>query len=146
MSNLEQATEVTNEELAKWFEMKEELNKLKSAEAMLRSRIAKHFFPAPDEGTNTHKIEDGTGAALKMVHSINRKVDEGELEALKEAMFEKGSNLPQLDITKLIVWKPEVSIKEYRKLSDEDRNVFDRALVISPGMPQLSIVIPKRPL
>lgn len=150
MADLTEETAVTPAELSKWYLLKKQLGEVKSAEAMMRSRIAKFFFPTPDEGTNTHPLKDGTGANLKMVHTIDRKVDEGELEALREAMSaaedDPKNNLHglELDFTKLIVWKPELKISEYRKLTDAQREVFDRILVVKPGMPQLDIVIPKR--
>lgn len=150
MADLEEAQAVTPAELSKWYLLKKQLAEVKTAESLMRSRIAKFFFPAPDEGTNTHPLKDGTGANLKMVHTIDRKVDEGELEALKAALAaaetEEGSNLKglELDFDKLIVWKPELKIAEYRKLSEAQQAVFDRVLVVKPGMAQLDIVIPKR--
>lgn len=150
MADLTEETAVTPEELSKWYLLKKQLGEVKSAEAMMRSRIAKFFFPTPDEGTNTHPLKDGTGANLKMVHTIDRKVDEGELEALREAMA-KAEDDPkdnlhglELDFTKLVVWKPELKLSEYRKLTEAQRQVFDRILVVKPGMPQLDITIPKR--
>lgn len=150
MADLTEETAVTPQELSKWYLLKKQLGEMKSAEAMMRSRIAKFFFPTPDEGTNTHPLKDGTGANLKMVHTIDRKVDEGELEALREAMAaaeeDPTNNLHglELDFSKLIVWKPELKIGEYRKLTEAQRQVFDRILVVRPGMPQLDITIPKR--
>lgn len=150
MADLTEETAVTPAELSKWYLLKKQLAEVKTAESLMRSRIAKFFFPTPDEGTNTHPLKDGTGANLKMVHTIDRKVDEGELEALREAMS-KAEDDPkdnlhglELDFTKLIVWKPELKLSEYRKLSEAQRAVFDRVLVVKPGMPQLDITIPKR--
>lgn len=150
MVDLEDAQAVTPAELSKWYLLKKQLAEVKTAESLMRSRIAKFFFPAPDEGTNTLPLKDGTGANLKMIHTIDRKVDEGELEALREAMTaaedDPQNNLHglELDFTKLIIWKPELKIAEYRKLSEAQQQVFDRVLVVKPGMAQLDIVIPKR--
>lgn len=150
MADLTEETAVTPAELSKWYLLKKQLSEVKTAESLMRSRIAKFFFPTPDEGTNTHPLKDGTGANLKMVHTIDRKVDEGELEALREAMSaaeeDEKNNLHglELDFTKLIVWKPELKLSEYRKLTEAQRQVFDRVLVVKPGMPQLDITIPKR--
>lgn len=145
MVDVTQETAVTMDDVKKWFLLKQQLAEVKAAEAMLRSRIFKHFVPAPVEGTNTVPLNDGTGAELKAVHVINRDVDQGELEALREAMFAEGSNLPQLHLDQLVRWKPEVVMSEYRKLPDAERQVFERALIIKPGSPQMDIKIPKRP-
>lgn len=150
MADLTNETSVTPAELSKWYLLKKQLAEVKTAESLMRSRIAKFFFPTPDEGTNTHPLKDGTGANLKMVHTIDRKVDEGELEALREALAKAEDNREdnlhglEFDFSKLIVWKPELKIAEYRKLTDAQREVFDRVLVVKPGMPQLDITIPKR--
>lgn len=147
MVDLTEEVAVTQEDLKTWYELKQELARVKGAEAMLRSRIFKHYFPNPTEGSRDNKVplNDGTGAILQADHVINRTVDEQQLEGLKEAMFAEGSNLPQLDLTKLIKWKPELVKAEYNKLEEHERLVFDRCLVIKPGSPQLEIKIPKRP-
>jgi hypothetical protein len=147
MVDLTEETSVTLEDLKTWYELKEELARVKGAEAMLRSRIAKHFFPAPTEGSkdNKHPLNDGTGAILQMDYVINRTVDEQQLDALRSAIAEEGSNLPQLNLATLIRWKPEVVIGEYRKLNETERHTLDQCLIIKPGSPQLEIKIPKRP-
>jgi len=147
MVDLTEQVAVTPEDLKTWYELKQELARVKGAEAMLRSRIFHHYFPNPTEGSRDNKVplNDGTGAILQADHVINRTVDEQQLDGLKEAMFSEGSNLPQLDLTKLIRWKPELVKTEYNKLEEHERLVFDRCLVIKPGSPQLEIKIPKRP-
>lgn len=144
MADLEEMTAVTPADLVEWYKMKKQLAALKVAENLLRNRIFKFFFKTPTEGTNSHPLKDGTGAVLKAVHGIARKIDESELEALRDAMATEGSNLPEFGLTKLIKWKPELSISEYRKLSDEDKQIFDRVLIVKPESPQVDIVIPKR--
>lgn len=147
MVDLSEQVAVTREDLTTWYKLKEELARVKGSEAMLRGRIFRYFFPNPTEGAkdNKHPLNDGTGAVLCADHIINRTVDEQQLEGLKEAMFAPDSNLPQLDLTKLVRWKPELVISEYRKLSEAERHAFDQCLVIKPGSPQLEIKIPKRP-
>jgi hypothetical protein len=134
---------VTVEHLKEWYTLKQQLDELKNKEVVLRQFIFNGIFTKPEEGINKFEVADGTGAVLKGTHVINRKVNQEALEALEESL-DKSDNLPQLDLDKLVVWKPEVSIKEYRMLTDEQRNLFDQALVIKPGMPSLEIVIPKR--
>jgi hypothetical protein len=146
MPELAPVTVPTVDDIAKWYRMSEELTALRAAEAMLRKRLFDHFFPAPTEGSagNKHPLEDGTGAILQADHKVNRTVLEPELDALKAAMKEEGSNLPKLPINKLVKYKPELVKAEYNKLTKEEREVFDRALNVKPGMPELKVVIPKR--
>jgi hypothetical protein len=145
-TDLTDVTVPTIADVARLYTMQEELTALKAAEAMLRSRIAAHFFPTPVEGSkeNKYPLNDGTGAVLQMDHKINRTVLEAELDALKAAIKEEGSNLPKLPFNKLVKYKPELVKAEYNKLTAEEREVFDRALNIKPGMPELKVVIPKR--
>lgn len=156
MVDLTDEVAVTLADLTTWFKLKAQLAEVKGAEAMLRGRIFKFFFPTPTEGAKDNKfalkaLGDTTGAVLQADHTINRKVDESELEALRDALLaaedDEKNNLHgiDLDLTKLIKWKPEVSITEYRKLSEAQQAVFDRCLVITPGSPQMEIKIPKRP-
>ena len=135
--------EVTLEHLKEWYEIKQQLDELKNKEVVMRQFITAGLFPEPTEGTNTHPLNDGTGAVAKMTHVINRKVDEELYDELEKSL-QTDNNLPRLDLTKLVRWKPEVSIKEYRTLTDEERHLFDQALVIKPGMPGLDIMIPKK--
>lgn len=146
MVDLSEEVAVTPEDLKTWYGLKQELDRVKAAEAMLRSRIFKHYFPNPVEGTKENKVplNDGTGAIVQGDYVINRNVDEAQLEALREAMFAEGSNLPQLPLDKLIKWRAELAKGEYNKLSTEEKQVLDRCLVVKPGMPGLEIKIPKR--
>ena len=127
---------VTIQDLVVWDKMKTELSKLKSAEALLRRRVFRHFFPTPEEGTN--KVDLAAGYVLKGVHEINRDVDEGALQALNESLREKG-----IITDNYIRRKPELKVGEYRKLTEEQATLFDQVLIIKPGMPSMEIVPPK---
>jgi len=146
VTDLTAATTPTLADIATLYKMQEELAALKSAEAMLRRRIADHYFPTPTEGSkeNKYPLNDGTGAILQMDHKVNRSVLEPELDALKEAIKAEGSNLPKLPFNKLVRYKPELVKAEYNKLTVEEKQVFDRALDVKPGMPEVKVVIPKR--
>lgn len=145
--------QVTVNDLAEWYRLQTELGRIKSAEALLRGRIFRHYFPTPKEGTNSVPVNDGTGAVVKGQHVINRSVDQGQLDALRVAMTTAYGahavpgatpNIPKLNLDELVKFKPEVSITKYRELTEEERLYFDQCLVIKPGSPQLEIVIPKR--
>jgi hypothetical protein len=146
MTDITEATTPTIADVARLYTMQAELASLKAAEAMLRRRIFEHFFPNPKEGSaeNKYPLNDGTGAVLQADHKINRTVLEAELDALKAAVKEDGANLPKLPFNKLIKYKPELAKSEYNKLTEEERQVFDRCLDIKPGMPEVKVVIPKR--
>lgn len=152
MADIADATVPTLEDIKTLYTMQEQLATLKATEAMLRRRLADHFFKEPTEGSKENKyplaqLGDNTGAILQLDHKINRTVLEPELAVLKAKIEEsKGTDapLPKLPFNKLVKYKPEIVKAEYNKLTAEERKLFDEALVIKPGMPDLSVVIPKR--
>jgi hypothetical protein len=124
-------------ELTLWFEVKAQLDRVKAQELELRNRIAKSHFPAPVEGTNTANLTDGW--VLKMKYPLNRKLDEPQFLAMREALIEQGVRTDEL-----VVYKPDLSVSAYRTLTAEQMHFFDQCLTITPGTPSLEIVKPKR--
>lgn len=109
-------------------------------EQALRKEVAEMFFPDPEEGVNNFELPAG-GFKLKLTYKIDRKVDEGSLEAVKE-------QLRAMDINPdtLIEMKPSLVLKTYRALvqiNTEAAKIFEQALTIKPGSPTLELVAPK---
>lgn len=146
MTDLTAVTVPTVADIATLYELQEQLAQVKAAEAMLRRRIFDHFFPTPVEGSkeNKYPLNDGTGAILQADYKINRSVLEPELDAYKAAIKDPNANLPKLPLNKLVKYKPELVKAEYNKLTEEERKACDTFLNIKPGMPEVSVVIPKR--
>ncbi len=133
----------TEAEIALWWETQQQLEKLKSLESTLRMKIYKHWFKDPKEGTNDHPL--GEGFVAKGVRKINRNVDEAALKVFTAAPTEGAVSMlgmHQIAVDKVIKYKPELVISEYRKLTDEQRLIFDQVLVIKEGMPGLEIAKP----
>jgi hypothetical protein len=137
--------QLTNEDLIKWSNLATELALVKAQEMALRKRIFKFCFTAPKEGTN--KLIDAIAKALGIAdgwvlkgnYKLNRKIDDAVLKALENDFKEKG-----IRVSEVIKWKPELSVSEYRTLTEEQRKFFDQCLIITPGSPELEIVLPKR--
>ena len=81
MAEIPAEPEVTIQDLYKWFEMKKQLDLLKWQESDLRKKVVAKFFPVPKEGVNTMDL--GAGYELKLTHSIDRKIDQTQLDVLK---------------------------------------------------------------
>lgn len=136
---------LTPNDLFVWYKMQADLATLKRAENLLRMRIFRHLFPIPEEGTNTVELDAlpmlsgmaPTGNVIKAVHKMNRDIDIAALTTLTPKF--QANNLP---LAKLVKYTPELVIKEYRKLTDEERQLFEEALIIKPGSPALEIVLP----
>lgn len=131
------AATVTQEDITKWYDLSKQLEIVKTAEMDLRKKIFKGLFTAPTEGVN--KLDLSDGYVLKGDHKINRKVEEALLSTMSPAMREQGINPDAL-----VKWKPELIVAEYRKLTKEERTLFDQVLTITDGSPALEIVLPKR--
>lgn len=121
--------------LAMWVELKELASKAKVLEMELRKSLSTHFFPTPKEGANNLKMNGGWKLTNK--HTINRKLDVDAFDEVFEKMYEGAKD-------DLIKYTPELKIKAYRQLSDKERNIFDNALVIKNGSPELKLVAPKK--
>lgn len=116
--------------LDEWIAVKTDLDRLKKREANLRQKLVEGAFPNPIEGVNQVQLDDGT--ILKATHKINRTVDESCLQAVKE-------KLPAEKAVNLVTFKPQLSLTQYRKLTDEERKIFDSALIIRPGSTTLEV-------
>jgi hypothetical protein len=133
------ANPVTMQDLTLWFQLQDQLKKLKTQEMLLRQKIFKTCFPEPKEGTNTYSLDDGFGSALKGTHVINREVDPGALQALRPEFVKANINADAL-----VQFKPSLKVKEYRELTAEQNHLFDQCLIIKPGSPSLEIIQPKK--
>jgi len=135
MTNIPTNT-VTQADLEEWYRLQEDLRRIRASEMLLRQRIFGAYFP-PVEGTNSAPLADGW--VLKGKHTINRDIDLGALGAMKEQFAEAG-----ISADALVQYKPSLVLKEYRTLTEEQRQLFDRALIVKPGSPALEIVLPAK--
>ena len=139
------ANAVTQADLEEWFRLQDQLKKIKASEMLLRQKIFGSYFPSPVEGTNSVALADGW--VLKGKHTISREVDPGALGALRtkdEVIGLSPFEAAGINVDKLVQYKPSLVLKEYRTLTEEQRQLFDRALVVKPGSPALEIVLPAK--
>lgn len=132
VSQFEVSEEQALEELKIWYTYQQQLADLKPTEITMRKRIARVLFKTPKEGANT--LDLGDGYEVVMYYNIDRDVDVAALSA-------SGNKLrkAKIDLDALVVYKPEISVKEYRKLTDKQRALFDACLTIKPGAPGMMI-------
>lgn len=134
---------VTQEDLSQWYQLQEQLKKLKAAELLLRMKIFKGMIKDPKEGTNTVPLAEGW--LLKGMHVINRDVDQAALAvntAVDPATHMSRLSANGIHVEQLIRWKPELITKTYRTLTPEQQQIFDECLIIKEGSPQLEIMLP----
>lgn len=130
---------MTTEQLTtEWWAASQALDTLKVRELALRVELFKRQFPSPVEGSAENKVPLGGGYILQADHKINRNVDEAVVSALM-----KGDNTRPL-AEKVFRYKPELVLKAFRDLSDEEKKIVADAVTEKPGTPALKIVLPKR--
>jgi len=122
-------------QLAMWVELAELNKKVKFLEMEIRKSLSENYFPNPTEGANNVPMDGGYKLTNK--HTIYRKCDEAAFDGVFEELPEGSKDL-------LISFKPELKIREYRKLSDDHKRIFDQCLIIKPGSPELKLVAPKQ--
>ncbi len=126
---------VSDNFIYEWNLIKSELNALRNKEAAMRRRIFDAFF-TEEEGVTYYEL--GHGYKLKAEQNFDRKIDETALKANSLLFLQSGINLERI-----VRYKAEIAIGEYRKLSEENKKLFDTVLTTKPGLPQLSIIKPK---
>ena len=105
-----------------------------------RQRVIASIFgkrPSDAEGTTTQ--EYGL-TQIKLTDKLNRKV------VLCKDFADVLTN-PQAEITRSVLdlknplfrWKPELSLRPYRKLNDEQRSLLDPFIEVKPATPTLTI-------
>lgn len=138
MTTIPDPTPLTPEQayvdLQKWWQQQQQLKTLKFLEHNARVRMVEFYFPTPREGTNN--IDMGGGYNLTLAHTFDYNVDEAAFNSAKASDFKK----LKIDRDALFVMKPALSLKAYRKLTEEQRAFVDELLDIKPNSPQLHIV------
>lgn len=129
-------TEQAEAMLSEWYQMQQDLKKLKAEEMNFRKAIFNTLFPEPVEGTNKYQLKDGF--VLNASYSLGRKVDEA-------AYLESVDNFEAIGIRTddIVRKKIELAKPVYNKLTDVQRAQFDQVLIIKPDSPSLAIVKPK---
>ena len=136
--------EVTQADINKWYELQAQLKSIKASEMLLRTKIYKGLFKDPVEGTNTIPLAGGWVMKAKRV--IQRDIDVAAL-TINSANPELGPSrleLAGINVASLVKWKPELVLKNYRELTDEQKLIFNDCLVIKDGSPALEIVLPAK--
>lgn len=140
---------VRDQLLVHWQEAKEALEKAKEAEMFLRKKVVDFAFD-PNKQSGTENVDLGNGYKLKAVKKLNYgfiKNDENKLDkaAIDKALakIEKDGAVGELIAERLVKWTPDLSLSEYKLLSDKHKAIIDSVIVTSEGSPTLEIVEPK---
>lgn len=131
--------------LMQWAEEYKALAAAKKREEKLRRAVAAVYFTEaaskPDtEGTKNHDL--GNGYKLKMTFKLNYSLDQSSIDAALDKI-EKMGNDGKFIAERIVKWKADLSVSEYRELDPKFKTVIDGVLTTSPGLPSCEIVAPK---
>ena len=118
----------------------------KEAELAARKAVLTTVFNFDENvlRSGTENVELGGGYKLKAVFKINYSLDntnEGVDKALTK--IEKTGTEGKFIAERLVKWKPELSLSEYKQLPQKFKDIIDDVLKASEGTPSLELVEPK---
>lgn len=139
----EQATR--DAKILEWQEATKELAAAKETEAALRKQVLAMCFDWDyDDREGTQNVELGNGYKLKAVFKLNRRLDNKDDKVDKIlTKIEKSGPEGEFIAERLVKWKPELALSEYKNLPEKFKKLIDEVLTASPGTPGLELVIPK---
>ena len=131
----------TLQEIWAWHQAQKNLEAAKAFESEARSKLV---VALAESGALDSDILEGTINVqlpekwkLKVVRKLNRTVDVAALSTIGPLCIK---NKISLDV--VIRNKPELSVTEFKKLTEEQRKVVEMALTIKPGTPTLELIAP----
>jgi hypothetical protein len=120
--------------VAEWDAADKALAAAKAREKELREQVIEALFKDAPVGTNNHELP--TGETLSCVKKLNYKL---ETDATMLAQGALAGMIGEFLTQRLVKWKPELSVSEYKKLDDISRATIDKALTITPATPSLEM-------
>jgi hypothetical protein len=103
----------------------------------LRKSLFASTFPDHTAGTRYYDLPDGS--RVKGVARMTYNIDEASLGTALQALRDKG--LTTAD--SLVRYKPSLEKKAYDRLTQEEKKLFNVAVITKPGSPALEYIPPK---
>lgn len=103
-------------------------------EIKLRKELAAEIVPAGHEGAISLPL--GGGWELSIDAGLSRKLDDRQFTSVF-------GRLPQGTAEKVLHWKAELAVGEYRALPDDQRAILDECVTATPKAPTITIKPPK---
>jgi hypothetical protein len=130
-----------DDSILEWTRSAVELATAKKEENTLREFVVKTCFPTHKDA-GTENFELGKGYKLKAVFKLNFKFP--DIDKLNKALdaFEAKGDAGKLLSERVVKWKPELSLTEYKQLPAEYAELLTPCIETSPGTPSLELVIP----
>lgn len=132
--------------IIKWQESQTLLAEAKEREAELRKQVLTEVFnfSENDLREGVENFELGKGFKLKATFKVNRTLDNtnDKVDSILTKM-ENTSEEGRILAERLVKWKAELSVSEYRNLPDKFKKMIDAAITTKTATPSLTFVEPK---
>lgn len=129
-----------------WEQAVKALGVAKDTEAALRKEVLGEVFAFDLETLRegTENFELGNGYKLKAVFKISRNLNNAE-DAVDKVLtkIEKTGAEGAFIAERLVNWKPELSVSEYKKLPEKFKKMIDEVVTSKESMPALELIAPK---
>jgi len=135
---------MSNNLIIAWLDAKKKADDAKAAELELRNSIYETYSDKRETGTEN---VDANGGILKIISKLNYKLpprEETDAVLQQIAALKNPDGSPRGDAgfiaSRLVSWKPELSVSEYKKLSADDpiKRLIDRIITTTPATPTVS--------
>lgn len=129
-----------NNLIAQWHYAKNNLETAKAAELELRNKILDESFVWKE---GTENLELGNGYKLKAVFKLNYRLFNKDNDVDKAlTKLENAGTEGAFIAERLVKWKPELSVSEYKKLDEKFKQIIDEVLITYSSQPSLELVEP----
>lgn len=133
-----------DEILQEWLDKKAVLDSAKAEEMTAREAVVAALGFDPNKKEGTERVELANGYELKAVKGLRYTLKNGAGETDKaldklEASGPEGKFIAE----RLVKWKPDVSVKEWRELPEQFKTFFNDAMTISEAAVSLELIEPK---
>ncbi len=120
--------------IEKWEKANSNLKEAKKLELDLRNEIIQTAFNENlnEEGTFNKKLNEAL--ELKCHISFRRNIDLALLEQVKDELLKRGEFWQDY-----FTYDPKLNLKNYKTSNEKIRKLIDRALVIKPALPRISL-------
>lgn len=128
-----------------WYEKYNQLAAVKASEAESRARLTQLIYPDQWDVDGTDKYELPGGWVLEIKRTLNDKIDEAALPAIREEISKLPPNPETGELATLegvIRMKPDFSLSGYRNMRDDVKAILNECLTLTPGTPGYKLIPP----
>lgn len=119
-------------------DLKAEADRLTSLAMKLRIRLRDERFPEPNEGTNRAECPL---FKIAYKHKVKRypQIEAVDPMVAEWTAYRASKSEPNLGREHIIRWKPELKLREFKALPEDERRIVEGCLSESIGSPEITV-------